>query len=66
MRIEKKHVVGIVLAVVVSLFAQFLSKYLPQLGAESLAMIIGILLGNTIFAGDQYGAGVKWSEKYPI
>ncbi|CAK1227079.1 YeiH family protein [Fructobacillus evanidus] len=66
MKIEKKHVVGIVLAVVVSLFAQFLSKYLPQLGAESLAMIIGILLGNTIFAGDLYGAGVKWSEKYPI
>ncbi|GAP00380.1 YeiH family protein [Fructobacillus ficulneus] len=66
MKIKKAHLVGIALVLVVSFVGEFLSRYLPQLGAESLAMIIGILLGNTIFTDSKYGAGIKWSEKYPI
>ncbi|MDF7626712.1 putative sulfate exporter family transporter [Leuconostocaceae bacterium ESL0723] len=66
MKITKKHWLGIIVVLVISLLAQFLAIYLPQLGAESIAMIVGIVLGNTLFTADRYGAGVKWSEKYPI
>ncbi|CAH1851803.1 YeiH family protein [Convivina praedatoris] len=66
MQIKNGQWVGIILALVLSLVAMVLANYLPQIGAEGLAMLMGILLGNTIFSGEKYNSGVKWAEKYPI
>lgn len=66
MKVKKKMVIGIVLTLVVSFVAEFAAKYLPQLGAESIAMLLGLVLGNTLFTNEKWGSGVKWSEKYPI
>lgn len=66
MRIKKNMVAGIVLTLALSLVAKLLSPFLPTLGAEALAMLAGIVLGNTVFANQRWGAGVKWAEKYPI
>ena len=66
MRIKKNMVAGIVLTLALALVAKLLSPFLPTLGAESLAMLAGIVLGNTVFANQRWGAGVKWAEKYPI
>lgn len=66
MKIKQTQVRGILLVLVLSAFSQFLAQYLPQVGAEGIAMLLGILLGNLFFTADQYAAGVKWSEKYPI
>ena len=59
-------VAGIVLTLALALVAKLLSPFLPTLGAEALAMLAGIVLGNTVFANQRWGAGVKWAEKYPI
>ncbi|MBS9337501.1 YeiH family protein [Fructobacillus parabroussonetiae] len=66
MTIKKAQVKGIVLVLLLSVLSQFLAKFLPQLGAEGIAMLLGILLGNLVFTNEHYAAGVKWSEKYPI
>ncbi|MBS9334699.1 putative sulfate exporter family transporter [Fructobacillus sp. M1-13] len=66
MKIKKSQVQGIILVLILSAISQGLAKFLPQVGAEGIAMILGILLGNLIFTNDSYAAGVKWSEKYPI
>lgn len=66
MKIQKQQVMGIVLAFVLAAVAQFFARWVPQIGAETLAMLLGILLGNTVFGHERYGAGVKWAEKYPI
>lgn len=66
MRIQKNMVAGIVLTLALALVAKLLSPFLPTLGAEALAMLAGIVLGNTVFANQRWGAGVKWAEKYPI
>lgn len=66
MRIKKNMVAGIVLTLALALVAKLLSPFLPTLGAEALAMLAGIVLGNTVFANQRWGAGVKWAEKYPI
>ncbi|MCK8617031.1 YeiH family protein [Fructobacillus sp. M158] len=66
MTIKKAQVKGIVLVLLLSVLSQFLAKFLPQLGAEGIAMLLGILLGNLFFTNEHYAAGVKWSEKYPI
>lgn len=54
------------LTLALALVAKLLSPFLPTLGAEALAMLAGIVLGNTVFANQRWGAGVKWAEKYPI
>ena len=66
MRIKKNMVAGIVLTLALAVVAKLLSPFLPTLGAEALAMLAGIVLGNTVFANQRWGAGVKWAEKYPI
>ena len=57
---------GIILTFGVAIIAKALAPFLPALGGETLAMFIGLLLGNTIFSNDRWSSGVKWSEKYPI
>ena len=66
MAIKRNMVAGILLTLAVSIVAKLLSPYLPSLGGEALAMLMGIVLGNTLFAHERWNAGVKWAEKYPI
>ncbi|WP_195555413.1 YeiH family protein [Weissella cibaria] len=66
MAIKRQMIAGILLTLAVALVAKFVSSWLPTLGAEALAMVLGIILGNTVFAQQRWGAGVKWAEKYPI
>lgn len=57
---------GIALTLTVALVAEQLAKFLPMLGSETLAMFLGLFIGNVVLTADRWGAGVKWSEKYPI
>lgn len=57
---------GIIVTLVVSIIAKILAIGLPFLGAEAIAMLIGMVLGNTIFNREHYAPGMKWAEKYPI
>lgn len=66
MAIKRQMIAGILLTLAVALVAKFVSPWLPTLGAEALAMVLGIILGNTVFPQQRWGAGVKWAEKYPI
>ncbi|EHN59667.1 YeiH family protein [Oenococcus kitaharae] len=66
MRIKRNMINGICLTLILSVAARFLAQYLPNLGAEAIAMLLGIIVGNTIFTGSKWSAGVKWAEKYPI
>ncbi|CAK8053892.1 YeiH family protein [Eupransor demetentiae] len=66
MRIKSKDWLGLILTLIWSIIAMGLAKFLPQFGAESIAMLGGIVLGNTFFNADKYASGVKWAEKYPI
>lgn len=66
MKITKKMWVGIVLTFALSLVSVGLATYLPKLGAESIALLLGLLLGNLVFTNKRWASGVKWSEKFPI
>lgn len=65
-KIKKEMWQGILLTFGVAVVAKLLAPYLPALGGETLAMFIGLGLGNTLFSDNRWGSGVKWSEKYPI
>ncbi len=59
---------GIIYVSVIAVIAYFLDKFFPNtildsLGAVTLAIIIGIALGNTPWIPSSFEAGVKFSEK---
>jgi len=65
-KINKQMISGIILTFVLALVSEKIGHYLPMLGSETIAMFLGILMGNLLFTGKRWGSGVKWSEKYPI
>lgn len=66
MAIKRNMILGIVATFIVSVIAKYLSVWLPFLGGEAIAMLIGIVLGNTILRHEKFAPGMKWAEKYPI
>ncbi|MCT8389024.1 putative sulfate exporter family transporter [Leuconostoc holzapfelii] len=66
MAIKRNMISGIFVTLVVSVVAKILAVWLPFLGAEAIAMLIGIVLGNTVLNHDNFAPGMKWAEKYPI
>ncbi|ADG40351.1 integral membrane protein [Leuconostoc kimchii IMSNU 11154] len=66
MRIKINMINGIIATVILSFIAKILALWLPFLGAEAIAMLLGIILGNTVLTGDTWAPGIKWAEKFPI
>lgn len=66
MKIKANMVSGIIITLILSFVAKILANWLPFLGAEAIAMLLGILLGNTVLNRDSFAPGMKWAEKYPI
>ncbi len=66
MQLSRKQYAGLLLTVLLSLLSLLLGHFLPQLGAESIALLAGLVLGNLVFTQDRWQAGVLWAEKYPI
>lgn len=64
--IEKKEIrkilPGLLLAFLVAIISKGLALFLPQLGAATLAILLGILLGNTFFKQPSLGSGTKFAE----
>lgn len=53
---------GLVLSLVVAIIAKILALALPSLGGATLAILLGIILGNTFFKQDYLAVGTKFSE----
>lgn len=66
MKIKKTMISGIIITLILSAVAKVLATWLPFLGAEAIAMLLGILLGNTVLNQPSFAPGMKWAEKFPI
>lgn len=58
-----KNMPGIILSFLIALIAKFLANYLPNLGGVTLAIILGLILGNTISLSSKYDRGIFYSRK---
>lgn len=58
-----KYIPGLLLCIAIAFLAKFASEYLPVLGAVTLAIILGILVGNLLKIPSSFSSGVKYSEK---
>ncbi len=59
----KKIIPGLVLTVLIALCAKITSSYIHAIGAVSVAIILGIIVGNTLKVGDKFNKGIAFSEK---
>jgi uncharacterized integral membrane protein (TIGR00698 family) len=66
MAIKKTMIPGIIATIILSIIAKLIAPYISFLGAEGIAMIGGIIIGNTVLNGQRWSTGVRWAEKYPI
>lgn len=62
LKIKQAILPGLVLSLVVAIIAKTLALALPSLGGATLAILIGIILGNTFFKQDYLAIGTKFSE----
>ncbi|WEV45687.1 putative sulfate exporter family transporter [Streptococcaceae bacterium ESL0687] len=63
MKINIKQLLpGILLSICLAFISKLLANFIPQIGSASLALVLGILLGNTKFQEQKWEPGTKFSE----
>lgn len=53
---------GLLLSFIVAAISKIIGIFIPQLGGATIAILLGILLGNTFFKQDYLAKGTKFSE----
>ncbi len=58
----KNIIPGFIVSLLVAIFSMFLAKFVPTLGAASIAIFLGMFLGNVFLNQKVFQAGYKFSE----
>ncbi|MGM0109177.1 YeiH family protein [Enterococcus sp. AZ172] len=58
----RKILPGLLLAFSVAVISRLLGPFVPQLGAGTIAILLGIVLGNTLFKQPELAVGTKFAE----
>lgn len=53
---------GLIICIVIAYAAKFIGQFLPSIGGASLAIFLGILIGNTFGNKKLYSKGTKFAE----
>lgn len=53
---------GLMICITIGLFSKWLGTFFPSLGAATIAILLGLLLGNTVFNQGIWHKGVRYSE----
>ena len=54
---------GLMVTISIALAAKVLSHVIPNIGGVTLAIILGIIVGNLVPLGNKFSDGIKFSEK---
>ncbi|MER2002506.1 MAG: putative sulfate exporter family transporter, partial [Carnobacterium inhibens] len=54
---------GLMISIIISFISQYLTHFIPNIGAALIAIFLGILLGNTFLNKPYLKSGTKFSEK---
>ena len=58
--IKKDMISGLIVCIIIAILAKLTSSILPLIGSTSLAIIIGIIAGNTLAKDKKHLPGVKF------
>lgn len=59
----KDIIPGLIISIFVAIIGKILGYFVPSFGAASFSIIVGIILGNTVFNKSKYNKGFNFSEK---
>lgn len=59
---KKSIIPGLLVSTVVAIISMYLAKFLPQLGAASIAIFLGMIVGNLFLNQEVFKEGYKFSE----
>lgn len=59
-----KIVPGLTISILVAITSQFLATFFPAIGSAVISILLGIVVGNTIFTHPSFQGGTRFSEKY--
>jgi uncharacterized integral membrane protein (TIGR00698 family) len=54
---------GVLLCFVIAAIGEWISKYLPNFGAVSITILVGVIFGNFILSSDKFSKGINFTEK---
>lgn len=58
-----RHIIpGLFVCIVIAIVSKIIGKYIPSLGAATISIFLGILVGNTIGRKDSLNRGTKFAE----
>ncbi len=57
-----KYKYGLILSIIITLIAMFLSNFIA-IGSVAIAIILGIIIGNSVKLSNRYNAGITYAEK---
>lgn len=55
---------GIIVCLLISVISKIINVFVPEVGAATFSIIIGIIVGNTFIRDEKYSKGIKFSEKF--
>lgn len=58
----KKVILGLILCIFLGVLANLLGKFFPSFGAAPIAIVLGLICGNTIFKSSIFEKGAKFAE----
>lgn len=53
---------GLIVSTIVAIISMFLAKFVPQLGAASISIFLGMIVGNLFLNQEVFSKGYKFSE----
>jgi uncharacterized integral membrane protein (TIGR00698 family) len=62
----RQQVPGLLLAVVIGLFALVLGRYAPLIGGPVIGIVLGIIVRNLLSPGESYQPGIAFAGKYVL
>ena len=58
----KEILPGLIVAILIGVLSMFLAKFVPKLGAATIAIFLGMLVGNLFLSQDVFKKGYKFAE----
>jgi len=54
---------GLILAIIIAFIGRYLAGWIPNLGGVTVAILLGMIIGNIFDLGGKYAIGIRFAEK---
>ncbi|WP_245684724.1 YeiH family protein [Orenia metallireducens] len=63
LKLVSEKLPGLLLAIMIALLGKYLANWIPNIGGVTVAILLGMIIGNIFNLGDSYTLGLRFAEK---